>query len=200
MTAPMPWRKTILDLCGGTGMWSEPYAEAGYNVIIVDPYSPVEGAVLEDVRLYVPPADVRGVLAAPPCTMFSFARTTAKKPRDFKEGLALVDACLRIITVCKPQWWALENPVGFLRRFLGEPALTFQPCDYGDAYTKRTDLWGSFTPPETNLVQVEKQPGREFGAVRGWSFARTGRDGLTRQQVRSITPPAFARAFFEANP
>ena len=25
-------RKVILDLCGGTGAWSRPYAEAGYDV------------------------------------------------------------------------------------------------------------------------------------------------------------------------
>lgn len=27
----------ILDLCGGTGSWSKPYAEAGYDVRIIDP-------------------------------------------------------------------------------------------------------------------------------------------------------------------
>ena len=27
----------ILDLCGGTGSWSRPYRDAGYDVRIVDP-------------------------------------------------------------------------------------------------------------------------------------------------------------------
>ncbi len=27
----------ILDLCGGTGAWSQPYFENGYKVTVVDP-------------------------------------------------------------------------------------------------------------------------------------------------------------------
>jgi len=27
--------KIILDLCGGTGAWSKPYADAGYNVRVI---------------------------------------------------------------------------------------------------------------------------------------------------------------------
>jgi hypothetical protein len=55
----------ILDLCGGTGAWSKPYADAGYDVRLVT-------LPEQDVRTYQPPSDVHGVLAAPPCTMFSF--------------------------------------------------------------------------------------------------------------------------------
>ena len=58
--------KIILDLCGGTGSWSEPYKKAGYDVrVITLPYY--------DVRYYEPPENVYGVLAAPPCTHFSLA-------------------------------------------------------------------------------------------------------------------------------
>lgn len=193
----MPWARTILDLCAGTGSWSQPYVDAGYDVIRV------ELADGQDVRLLTRgelPERVHGILAAPPCTMFSFARQRAKKPRDFAEGMAVVDACLRIITLCRPDWWALENPVGYLRRFMGDPRVTFRPCDYGDPYTKRTDLWGTFSEPCKSPVAVEKEAGKGFGDTRGWSFARTGRDGMTRTQVRSITPAGFARAFMEANP
>jgi len=28
-------QKVILDLCGGTGAWSKPYKEAGYEVIVL---------------------------------------------------------------------------------------------------------------------------------------------------------------------
>ena len=28
-------KKIILDLCGGTGSWSKPYADAGYDVKVV---------------------------------------------------------------------------------------------------------------------------------------------------------------------
>ncbi len=190
-------RKIILDLCGGTGSWSKPYQEAGYDVRVV---TMPDG----DVRRFQPPENVHGILAAPPCTMFSLARTRAKKPRDFREGMETVSACLRIIWECRAQgslkWWAIENPRGFLRQFLGRPATTWRPCDFGDAHTKPTDLWGYFTEPRRAPVEIVKPKGRVLGGTRDWSYAKTGRDGWTRQEVRSMTPAGFAKAFFEANP
>lgn len=72
--------KIILDLCGGTGAWSKPYKDAGYDVrvITLPDY---------DVLTYEPPENVYGILAAPPCTMFSLARTNAKLPRDLRGGV-----------------------------------------------------------------------------------------------------------------
>ena len=75
--------KIILDLCGGTGAWSKPYKDAGYDVRVIT-------LPEYDVRTYVPPEDVYGVLAAPPCTMFSMARTNAKTPRDLHGALEIV--------------------------------------------------------------------------------------------------------------
>ena len=42
--------KIILDLCGGTGAWSRPYKEAGYNVRLVTLPD-------NDVRTYEPPEE-----------------------------------------------------------------------------------------------------------------------------------------------
>lgn len=185
--------KLILDLCGGTGAWSKPYRDAGYDVRIVT----LPGY---DVRNYDPPETVHGILAAPPCAMFSLARTTAKIPRDFDAGMEIVAACLKIVWAAKPKWWVLENPRGFLRRFLGKPALSFRPCDFGDYYTKPTDLWGYFSVPKKRPVMITKPKGRVQGGTRDYSFAKKGAGGLTRRQLRELTPPGFARAFFEANP
>jgi len=82
----------VLDLCGGTGAWSEPYRAAGYDVRLV--------TLPDDVRSYEPPAGVHGVLAAPPCTEFavSGARWWARKdPSLLKEALSVFDACHKII-------------------------------------------------------------------------------------------------------
>ena len=136
--------KIILDLCGGTGAWSKPYKEAGYDVRVITLPD-------NDVRLYEPPKNVYGILAAPPCTEFSFAKHYHGKgnyKHDFVAGLSFVDACLRIIIISKPKFWVLENPKGYLRRWLGKPALTFDPYEYGDPYKKKTDLWGCFSLPE----------------------------------------------------
>ena len=180
-------RRIILDLCGGTGSWSQSYAEAGYDVRIIDPK--IGG---RDVRLFLKPKeDIYGILAAPPCTVF--ASSGARWPRtdqDYIEGLSVVDACLRLVMVCKPKFWALENPVGKLVRWLGKPRMYFQPCDYGDPYTKRTCLWGEFNEPQQNRVEPEQ--GSKMHLQYGGKSDRT-------KAARSITPPGFARAFFEAN-
>lgn len=179
---------TILSLCDLTGEWPRPYREAGYDVISVD----IQRG--EDVRLMkvddLPP--VRGVLAAPPCTEFasSGARWWEEKGSGpLLDGLSVVDACIRIIHVLNPLWWALENPVGRLTRFIGQPAFSFDPCDFGDPYTKRTHLWGRFKTPKLN--PVEPTEGSKMHLLP---------PSKDRANLRSVTPPGFARAFFEANP
>lgn len=214
--------KIILDLCGGTGAWSKPYKDAGYDVRLVT-------LPEHDVRLYIPPENVHGILAAPPCTEFSRARQKNRHmklspQRDFEKGLAIVDACLRIVIRCNPQWWALENPVGYLRRWLGKPRHTFHPWQYGDPWTKRTDLWGTFIAPvpflESQQDCIEKLPMPVKDLLRSKGISPSIRSGkllpskadldkttfkytgmqAERSAFRAITPPGFAQAFFEANP
>ena len=177
----------ILDLCGGTGSWSAPYRDAGYRVEVVDVLTG------RDVRLLERARDVLGVLAAPPCTEFagSGARWWARKGKGpLLDGLSIVDACLRIVWVCRPRWWALENPVGRLSRYLGPARMTFQPFEYGDPWSKRTCLWGEFTLPTRGPVV---EPKKELSP---WWVSPSPR----RAALRSVTPPGFAQAFFESNP
>jgi hypothetical protein len=75
-------RNMILDLCGGTGSWSNPWKTAGYDVRVVTlpEFNVLEVAeyheflrltpanrVLEP-RDDVPWSSIVGILAAPPCT------------------------------------------------------------------------------------------------------------------------------------
>jgi hypothetical protein len=176
--------KTILDLCGGTGAWSKPYRDAGYDVRLIT-------LPEHDVRLYMPPDNVYGVLAAPPCTHLagSGARWWAKKgDTALFESLSIIDACMRIILLSKPQFWCLENPVGRLVHYIGKPVMYFQPCDYGDPYTKKTCLWGKFNVPERNPVEPTAGSKMHLMGPR-----------RNRPELRSITPDGFAQAFFEAN-
>lgn len=195
--------KIILDLCGGTGGWSKPYAEAGYDVRVIT-------LPEHDVLTYEPPENVYGIFAAPPCTMFSFARTTAKTPRDFEGAMQVVKACLRIIWQAQYQnrfglkFWALENPAGHLQRFLGKPPFKFQPYDFGDRHSKQTFIWGNFNFPKKNPVVLnEEEIIRSRNNTRKLPEIPEGylRDGkMTPVQIkRSITPEGFARAFFKAN-
>lgn len=184
--------RIILDLCGGTGSWSAPYREAGYDVRLITMPD-------EDVRLMqVPDEPIWGILAAPPCTHFAGSGAQYWKAKDEDgrtlEALAVADACLRIIFSCKPKWWALENPVGRLIHYIGRPTMIFNPCDYGDPYTKRTLLWGDFAPPLPTPVEPIK-----VCSQGSWLMKLGGKSERTKT-MRSITPPGFARAFFEANP
>jgi hypothetical protein len=184
----------ILDLCGGTGAWSQSYREAGYDVRLVT-------LPEHDVRSYVPPPHVHGVLAAPPCT--EFARVGArwwpnKSPALLVEAVDVVRACLRIIGQVNPSWWALENPIGRLADCvpeLGPPRWKGDPCDFGDPWTKRIWLWGHFAPPFYRPVRPlfhPTQPPRRRD--------RTSMLSSKQREERSRTSAAFARAFFEANP
>lgn len=186
-----------MDLCGGTGAWSEPYKVAGYDVRLIT-------LPEDDVRLYQPPAKVYGILAAPPCTEFALSGARWWKDKDAKlllNGLEVVDACIRIIETCQPKFWALENPIGRLRRLrrvdlfrtvsIGEPNLIFNPCDYGDAYTKKTMLWGTFRIPAKNPVEPV------FVIYKKKRYAPNY--GGSTNKFRSVTPAGFAKAFFEAN-
>src|SRR5258708_10761294 len=96
--------RRILDLCSGSGAWSAPYLEAGYEVWRVD--------LPLDVRLYEFPGVVHGILAAPPCTTFSYARNRYPPlEAELRRALSVVDACLRVVLVTCPTWWAPDDPL-----------------------------------------------------------------------------------------
>jgi hypothetical protein len=176
------WNKVILDLCGGEGHWSKPYVLAGYDVRLLTLPD-------NDVRTYIPPKEVYGVLAAPPCDHFasSGARWWETKGNlALLEGLSVVDACLRIIHITQPKFWCLENPIGRLTHYLGKPVMMFNPCDYGDPWTKKTCLWGNFNQPEKNPVEPTEG-------------SKIHRMSSSWKAQRSATPPGFAKAFYEAN-
>ena len=180
--------RIVLDLCGGTGSWAKPYRDAGYDVRTIDPLA--DG---QDVRLMeLPEYSVHGILAAPPCTHLaaSGARWWAEKGEEaLLEALSIADACIRLVWACRPVWWALENPVGRLTKFYGQPRMYFDPCDYGDPYTKHTGLWGDFRFPIKNPVKPT-----EGSKIHNIS------PSPERWRLRSMTPQGFARAFFQANP
>lgn len=220
--------KIILDLCGGTGSWSKPYKDAGYDVKLITlpdydvnnrsnfPLDVVEA--LQDRQVY-------GILAAPPCTMFSFARTNAKTPRNLKEGMTCVRSCLDIIwqyleirqetgkKTLPLKFWALENPYhGFLPQFLGKPAFIFDPWEFGDGYQKKTALWGNFNEPVKHPIPMTDEAkakaktnshihtlGVKFDYLKSKDIHPEHFGKFDRQTRRSITPQGFAQAFFEAN-
>ena len=187
--------KIILDLCGGTGSWSRPYKEAGYDVRVIT----LPGY---NVLTYEPPDNVYGVLAAPPCTHFTVSGAQYWKQKDADgrtfEDIRILTHCLMIIAKCKPKFWVIENPVGRMRKMLGDPALIFNPCDYGDPYTKKTLLWGQFNIPVKCPVEpvfVTASNGDRYSKL----MMSTGGKSEKTKELRSIISPGFAESFFKAN-
>jgi hypothetical protein len=133
-------------------------------------------------------ACVHGILAAPPCTVFSYARNRYEPTEDeYRAALSVVDGCLRVIQAQKPAWWALENPRNKLRRYLGPAKLEFYQWEYGDPGHKPTCIWGDFTPPPKSPRPRTKP-----------STYQTSQENARPEDA--VTPPRFAQAFFEANP
>ncbi len=217
--------KIILDLCGGTGSWARPYKDGGYDVrtLTLPDFDVTKWREDQEFVELLRSNTVHGILAAPPCTMFSIARNdkTAVKPRDLRHGMKIVQACLDIVHECNYdpfrksenslKFWALENPAsGYLSRFLGNPPFIFDPSDYGDNHSKKTALWGVFNAPKKttkgtvlsgdahNYVKsVEKYFDEKKHLIPEGYRDKTGLS--MRTVVRSITPQGFAQAFYKAN-
>ncbi len=234
-------KKIILDLCGGTGAWSRPYKEAGYDVrVITLPEwdiknvdideiggtitfrSEVDGIDWQTIKM----KDIYGILSAPPCTMFSDARTNAKTPRDLREGMKTVLGCMAVVYMCQYstksdqqkspplKFWALENPwYGRLKWFLGKPAFEFSPWEFGDAYKKRTAIWGYFNEPIKTIKNIDEVMTKEqqelhktnpqklpkFDYMKSKDIHPEYFKTFDRQTRRAITPKGFAEAFYKAN-
>jgi hypothetical protein len=194
--------KAIISLCDLSGVMVKPWAEAGFQCYCVDTAHSirrdrVEGNVTYcwgDVRSWSPPDGVRPamIFAFPPCTdlAVSGARDFAKKSWPMlRDGMDLFFATLQAA-----KWagcpYMIENPVGRIAGIHHPATHTFDPCDYGDPYTKKTCLWtgGGFVMPPKNRVEPT------LG-----SMMHTLPPSQDRQSIRSQTPEGFARAVFEAN-
>ena len=193
-------KKIILHLCANIGSDSKPYFEAGYDVRCIGEKIGIEN--------YHPPEYVYGIIANPPCTQFSFAKTTGK-PRNLKKGLFLVKECQRIIWESQEllngpyskqttlKFWMLENPKGLLQKFLVRPFFEYSPWEFGDNYKKITQIWGYFNLPVKK--PINPQGLIKFDQLKTKQIHYKGNEHLTRQERRSICSPGFAQAFYEAN-
>ncbi len=204
--------KIILDLCGGTGSWSKSYLEAGYDVrlITLPDFDVTEWRKYPEIIEPIENGSIYGILSAPPCTMFSRARTTAKTPRDFRGAMTVVRACMDIVWESQYhnrfglRFWAMENPAGHLQRFMGKPPFKFQPYDFGDRHSKQTFIWGNFNEPKKNPIKLNadeilrsRNNTRKLPEIPG-DYKQDGK--MKPVQIRrSITPQGFAKAFFESN-
>ena len=190
---------TLLSMFDYSGQWALPFHNAGWNVIQLD----IKHG--NDIKKFKSAEDVfdwgiddvNGIIAAPPCTDFASSGAQYWKAKDAdgrtEASLALIDKTLEIISwFPELDFWVIENPVGRLSKLrpqLGEPWY-FQPCWFGDAYTKKTGLWGKFNKA---LPRNDVAPDPN-----SWIMKLGGKSERTKE-LRSMTPAGFANAFFQAN-
>ncbi len=202
MTKP---KGTVLSLCDLTGNMVRPWAEAGYECIIVDlqhpdGWNPPDNGLWPnitragfDVKKFKPSrvATFNIVFAFPPCTdlAVSGSRWMPEKGLDgLIDALQVVNACKRICEASGAPWM-LENPVSTISSYWRKPDHTFHPFHYGDPYTKKTCLWvgGGFRMPPIRKP-VEPTEGSKM-----WLMPPSEE----RANLRSATPMGFAKAVFE---
>ncbi len=181
----------------------KPWAESGYTCYCVDIQHP-KGEhkdkdnpniirVGADLLDWVPPrGDIAFAAFFPPCTdlAVSGARWFSGK------GLDALWKAIRLFSVSTKlaEWsgapYFIENPVSTISSYWRKPDKTFDPCDYGDPYTKKTCLWtgGGFVMPEKE--RVEPTLGSKMHMLP---------PSADRANLRSETPMGFAYAVFEAN-
>jgi hypothetical protein len=125
----------------------------------------------------------------------------------------IVNACMRIIFQCQNtlHFWALENPVGLLTRWLGKYQYRFEPWWFEGAenWTKRTGIWGEFNIPQRKYFDYNERPdaykAEYICCVKRYILRKTGIPSIAdithggESERRAVTSGGFAKAFFEAN-
>jgi hypothetical protein len=144
-----PPRPRLLELFAGTGSVGKAFAAQGWSVVGLDIVAghAIECNILHWDYTTYETGYFDAIHASPPCTQYSIARTSAKKPRDFEGADELVEKTLAIIDYFKPKVWIIENPyTGYMK---SRPCMTgMQPylrtvcyCMYGLPYKKATAIW-----------------------------------------------------------
>lgn len=206
-------RDTVLCLCDLTGNFAQPWVEAGYRAVLVDPqhgWHTQEGrlekwaaTVDESLSWLTGELDRLAFVAGfPPCTdlAVSGARWFESKrdtdPLFQAKAVAVAEQC-RTIGRLSGSPWFVENPVSVLSSVWGPPDHTFDPHDFtafepADNYTKRTCLWagGGFRMPKVNRDRTLGPPDDRI---------HKAPPSEERANFRSATPLGFARAVFAAN-
>jgi len=144
--------------------------------------------------------DVDVIIAQPPCTHFALSGARwweGKGEEAILEGLQVVDACFRIAFICKPRVFMLEQPVGRLIRWIGQPRMRAHPWEFAgyaddpssEGYTKKTCIFGEFNIPD-------KKPWEGIIDRKKIHYASPGK---SRRNIRSAAPQGMWRALHQSN-
>jgi len=206
---------TVLSLCDFTGQFTEPWVDAGYRAVLVDPqhlFTRDEGPVrklagtvdqvMDEIGDLIRSDDLAFVAAFPPCTDLAVSGARwfdAKLKADplFQARAGIVAEQCRSIGKLSGAPFLVENPVSVLASLFGPADHSFDPFDFtalepADNYRKKTCLWtgNGFRMP---------LPARDPDLGEPDDRIHKAPPGPDRANFRSATPRGFARAVFEAN-
>jgi hypothetical protein len=148
----------IICLCDYTGIFGKPWAEDGYQVILVDPqhqkgvnregnYIKV-GGLIEDVYEYLAgiiyQKRCKFVAGFPPCTDVAVSgaahwENKYKKDRYFQAKAAVIAQQCKTIGGMSMSPWFFENPVSGFSGIFGKPQHVFNPYEFG-GYLPENDV------------------------------------------------------------
>ena len=178
----------------------KPWADAGYLCYCVDlqhaPGETREGNIIKvgaDMKEWMPPNEPIAFAAFfPPCTDVAVSGARWFKDKGLGaliKALSLFDISIKIAEWSKAPY-LIENPVSTVSTYWRKPDYTFDPCDYGDPYTKKTCLWigGGFVMPQKN--RVDPTQGSKMHLLP---------PSADRADLRSVTPMGFAHAVYASN-
>ncbi len=196
--------KTVISCFDKTTNFVRPWAEAGYECYCIDIQHEQgehkEGNIFkvgEDIlkwnyiRLsYL--KDIAFIAFFPPCTDTAVSGARWLKNKGIGaliEALRLFERSIEIAEYLEAPYF-IENPVSTISTYWRKPDYMFDPCDYGDPYTKKTCLWtgNGFKMPFIN--RVEPTEGSKMHLVS---------PSPERANIRAATSTGFAKAVFEAN-
>ena len=177
----------VLIACEFSGVVREAFRKRGHDAWSCDLLPALDGSpfhIKGDAKKAVC-SDWDLVLIYPPCTFLtvSGARWWADRKKEQAEAIKFFMFFTHLC--CR---WAIENPIGLMSRLYRKPDQIIQPWMFGHGETKATCLWLHGVPPLKPTNIVEGRVGRV------WKESPGIKNGLTRQQRRSITYLGIADA------
>lgn len=221
--------KTVISLCDITGHMVQPWVEAGYNALLVDPqhgFTRTEtlpngatitrfaGTIEEAMPLIgelIRAGKVAMVFGFPPCTHLAvsgakhFLRKMTDKAWKHYQGPNMWIDAMRIVQECANVGqlsgapWFLENPKSRISTLWRKPDHKFHPWQY-TAY-EPADNYTKETWLWAGGGFIMPQPALDAEVMLVEPDDRIHKcpPGPERANIRSVTPMGFARAVFAAN-
>lgn len=218
----------VISLCDLTGNMVQPWIEAGYDAVLVDPQHAetqktlvsdmpsgyggrlikIAGTLAEAMQILlqklIPENKIVAVFAFPPCTQFSGSGARWWKAKDLETPWLLEEALevvMQCETICEAAGapYFIENPVGRLKRLWGRDwNYTFDPHDY--TLFEPNDHYTKKTCLWTGHGFVMPPKARDI-SIEDAPDDRIHKasPGPERANIRSATPMGFARAVYAAN-